>query len=35
VSAYNLGNKEYLASRVDGMVAGRERQVFGGIRYDF
>jgi Fe(3+) dicitrate transport protein len=34
-SAYNLGDREYLASRVDGMVAGRQRQVFGGIRYDF
>lgn len=35
VSGYNLADKEYLASRVDGMVAGRPRQVFGGIRYDF
>jgi Fe(3+) dicitrate transport protein len=35
VSAYNLADKEYLTSRVDGMVAGRQRQVFGGIRYDF
>lgn len=35
LSAYNLADKEYLASRVDGMVAGRQRQVFGGIRYDF
>lgn len=35
LSAYNLGDKEFLASRVDGMVAGRERQVFGGVRYDF
>lgn len=34
-SVYNLGDREYLASRVDGMVAGRQRQVFGGIRYDF
>lgn len=34
-SAYNLGDREYLASRVDGMVAGRQRQVFAGIRYDF
>lgn len=34
-SAYNLGDREYLVSRVDGMVAGRQRQVFGGIRYDF
>ncbi|MDX9951345.1 MAG: TonB-dependent receptor [Methylophilaceae bacterium] len=35
LSGYNLADKEYLASRVDGKVAGRERQVFGGIRYDF
>jgi Fe(3+) dicitrate transport protein len=35
MSAYNLADKEYLTSRVDGMVAGRQRQVFGGIRYDF
>lgn len=35
LSAYNLADKEYLASRVDGMVAGRQRQVFAGIRYDF
>lgn len=35
LSAYNLADKEYLASRIDGMVAGRQRQVFGGIRYDF
>lgn len=35
LSAYNLGDKEFLISRVDGKVAGRERQVFGGIRYDF
>lgn len=35
VSGNNLADKEYLASRVDGMVAGRQRQVFGGVRYDF
>jgi len=35
ISGTNLADKEYLASRVDGMVAGRERQVFGGVRYDF
>jgi Fe(3+) dicitrate transport protein len=35
LSAANLADKEYLVSRVDGKVAGRERQVFGGIRYDF
>lgn len=35
VSGHNLGDKEYLASRVDGMFAGRSRQVFGGIKVDF
>ncbi len=35
LSGSNLADKEYLASRVDGMVAGRGRQVFGGVRYDF
>ncbi|MDI1308483.1 MAG: TonB-dependent receptor [Methylotenera sp.] len=35
VSGYNLTDREYLASRVDGMSVGRGRQVFGGIRYDF
>ena len=35
LSAANLADKEYLVSRVDGKVAGRERQIFGGIRYDF
>ncbi|ABE49101.1 TonB-dependent receptor family protein [Methylobacillus flagellatus] len=35
VSGHNLGDKEYLATRVDGMHAGRQRQVFGGVRYDF
>ncbi|MDP2101399.1 MAG: TonB-dependent receptor [Methylotenera sp.] len=35
LSAHNLADKEYLVSRRDGMFAGRERQVFGGIRYDF
>jgi Fe(3+) dicitrate transport protein len=35
VSAHNLANKEYLVSRVDGMVAGRKRQVSIGMRYDF
>jgi Fe(3+) dicitrate transport protein len=35
LSAHNLTDKEYLVSRVDGMVAGRKRQVFGGMRYDF
>lgn len=34
-SVYNLADREYLASRVDGKVAGRTRQFFGGIRYDF
>jgi Fe(3+) dicitrate transport protein len=35
VSAHNLANREYLVSRVDGMVAGRKRQVSAGMRYDF
>ncbi len=35
LSAQNLGDREYLASRVDGMVAGRQRQVTGGIRFTF
>lgn len=35
MSGHNLADKEYLISRVDGKVAGRQRQVFGGIRFDF
>lgn len=35
VSVQNLADREYLASRVDGMVAGRERQITGGLRYTF
>jgi Fe(3+) dicitrate transport protein len=35
VSGHNLADKEYLVSRVDGMFAGRSRQVFGGIKIDF
>lgn len=35
LSAYNLSDREYLVSRVDGKFAGRERQVFAGIRYSF
>lgn len=35
VSGHNLTDREYLASRVDGMSAGRGRQIFGGVRYDF
>lgn len=35
MSGYNLADKEYLASRVDGMAVGRGRQVMAGIRYDF
>lgn len=35
LSAYNLTDREYLVSRVDGKFAGRERQVFAGIRYSF
>jgi Fe(3+) dicitrate transport protein len=33
-SGHNLANKEYLVSRVDGMAAGRKRQLFGGVRYE-
>jgi len=35
LSAHNLADKEYLVSRRDGKFAGRERQVFGGVRYTF
>ena len=35
MSGYNLADKEYLTSRVDGMAVGRGRQVTAGIRYDF
>lgn len=35
LSGYNLADKEFLISRVDGMQAGRQRQVFGGVRYAF
>jgi len=35
LSGHNLTDREYLASRVDGMSVGRGRQVFGGLRYDF
>lgn len=35
LSAYNLTDRKYLVSRVDGKFAGRDRQVFGGIRYTF
>lgn len=35
VSGHNLADKEYLVSRVDGMFAGRSRQVFGGVKIDF
>lgn len=35
VSGHNLANREYLVSRVDGMVAGRGRQVVGGVQYRF
>jgi Fe(3+) dicitrate transport protein len=34
-SVYNLTDREYLVSRVDGKVAGRQRQFFAGIRYEF
>ncbi len=32
VTAWNLANRTYLASRVDGMAAGRQRMVVGGLR---
>lgn len=35
LSGHNLADKEYLISRVDGKVAGRQRQVFAGVRFDF
>lgn len=35
LSGYNLTDREYLASRVNGMAVGRGRTVFGGIRYNF
>lgn len=35
VNGSNLTDREYLASRVDGMFVGRGRQVFGGVRFDF
>lgn len=35
MSGHNLTDREYLASRVDGMFVGRGRQVFGGVRFDF
>jgi Fe(3+) dicitrate transport protein len=35
VSGTNLGDKEYLATRVDGMAVGRSRQVFGGVTIAF
>lgn len=35
LSAYNLTDREYLVSRVNGKFAGRERQVIAGIRYAF
>lgn len=35
ISGQNLTNKEYLASRVDGMVAGRKRQLVTGFSWQF
>jgi Fe(3+) dicitrate transport protein len=35
LSGYNLADKQFLASRVDGMAVGRGRQVIGGVRFDF
>lgn len=34
-TAWNLFDKEYLASRVDGMAAGRQRTIVGGVRMRF
>jgi Fe(3+) dicitrate transport protein len=34
-NATNLADKEYLASRVEGMAVGRSRQVFAGVKVDF
>jgi Fe(3+) dicitrate transport protein len=35
LSVYNLTDREYLVTRVDGKFAGRERQMIAGIRYAF
>ena len=35
ISAQNLTDRQYLASRVDGMVAGRQRQINAGLNYRF
>lgn len=35
LSGHNLADRHYLVSRVDGMAAGRTRQVVGGLRYTF
>ena len=35
LSGHNLTDKEYLATRVDGMAVGRQRQVVGGVKYEF
>lgn len=35
LSGHNLANKEYLATRVDGMAVGRARQIIGGVSYQF
>jgi Fe(3+) dicitrate transport protein len=35
VAGYNLADRTYLASRVDGMVAGRRLSVLGGVRVRF
>ena len=35
ISGQNIADKLYLASRVDGMVAGRERQLSAGVNYQF
>jgi Fe(3+) dicitrate transport protein len=31
----NLGDRRFIASRVDGIQVGRPRQVFAGLRWDF
>ncbi|MEE4277614.1 MAG: TonB-dependent receptor [Halieaceae bacterium] len=35
LAAQNLADRVYLASRVDGMVAGRRQQLTGAVRFDF
>lgn len=35
LSAANIGDRRYIATRIDGIQVGRPRQVFGGIRWEF